>query len=463
MPEAARRARVVVVDDSRFQRELARRALEREVEVECCPDGEAALEALHREPAELVVSDLTMPGLSGLDLLARVHREHPGTDFVILTAHATVESAVEALRRGATDYLQKPLGPEDLVLAVERTLARRRLVDENARLRDERAVLEACRTLAACLEPEDAYSAALDLILRATGRRRAVALYHRESIPSSDGVQLRGFDEGEEALLRERLSGEKPIDFEQALELCVTEAGPVRDALEETGLASGRVLAVPVRGEEIEGGLLGVLEEGRPFRDEELERAALVASHASIALCNAERYARAKGRAFVDDVTSVYNARYLVDALDTEVRRAKRYGGPLSVLFLDVDRFKLVNDRHGHLVGSHALREIAQVLGDCVRQVDTLARYGGDEFTILLLDTDAAGAEQVGERIRAAVEEALLGGGRGSGFHVTCSVGVATYPQHGTSRERLLDAADKAMYRAKSKGRNHVCTADELG
>ena len=134
----------------------------------------------------------------------------------------------------------------------------------------------------------------------------------------------------------------------------------------------------------------------------------------------------------------------------------------MSVLFLDLDRFKLVNDRHGHLVGSRALRQLAQVLAQCVRQVDTLARYGGDEFTIVLVDTGLETAQRIAERIRRTVEETWFDGGRGGSLRLTLSIGIAAYPQHGATRETLLDLADKAMYRAKSLGRNRVCSATEL-
>jgi DNA-binding NtrC family response regulator len=138
-----RRARIVVVDDNRFDRELVREALEAEIgssalleelSVECCDSGEAALALLDAEPADVVISDLTMPGLSGLDLLERINREHPETDFVLLTANATVDSAVEALRRRAFDYLRKPIQPGELAHAVQRTLTQRWLVRENERL-----------------------------------------------------------------------------------------------------------------------------------------------------------------------------------------------------------------------------------------------------------------------------------------------------------------------------------------
>ena len=462
MSEPSRRARVLVVDDSRFHREFARQVLQGEADVECCEDAEQALRVLEREPADLVLSDLNMPGLSGLELLGRVQREHPGTDFVLITAYASVNSAVEALRMGATDYLQKPVRAEDLILVVERTLSRRRLLQENVRLRDEGAILEACGSLAACLEPGDVYSVALDLILKGLRRERGIALYHRALIPSSEGCQFRGFSEDQESALRLLIAGGKRLDWGQIDEVRLLEHGPIHDALREIGVEVGDLLALPVRGEEAESGVFWVLAEGRPFREEEIDRALIVTGHTSLALRNAEHYHRAKERALIDDVTEIYNARYLLEAMDREIRRAERYGSELSVLFLDLDRFKLVNDHHGHLVGSQALRQLSQVLGQCVRQVDTLARYGGDEFTILLVGTGEKTGTEIAERIRRIVADTPFEAGPDQVAHLTCSVGISTYPTHGRTREALLDSADKAMYRAKSKGRNRVCSATEL-
>jgi len=462
MTERAR-PHVLIVDDSRLERELARDALEASCEITCAGSAEEALEALRRDRVELILSDLTMPGLSGLELLARAQREHPGIDFVLLTGNASVESAVEALRMGAADYLRKPIQGEDLAYVVERTLARRRLREENVRLRDELAALEACRALAPCLESGEVYAVALDVLLRTLSRGRGLAIFHRTSVSMSDGAAFRGFSEAESARLRQVLAVDKPVSLEDLSRIEVAGQGAVHDALREAGVAATRLLAVPIHGRDAEAGALWVLEDERRFEEAEVARARMVAGHAELALHNAERYNRAKERAFLDDVTEIYNARYLLAATDHEIRRAERYGSDLSVLFLDLDRFKLVNDRHGHLVGSRTLRQLARVLASCVRQVDTLARYGGDEFTILLVDTPLEPALQVAERIRRTVEETAFDGGRSGALRLTLSVGVASYPAHGRTREELLDQSDKAMYRAKSLGRNRVCSATELG
>jgi diguanylate cyclase (GGDEF)-like protein len=454
--------RVLVVDDDRLNREIARDALAGSAQVVPCESAEAALAELRREPADLVVSDLTMPGMSGTDLLERIRREHPGTDFVLVTANASVASAVAALRMGAADYLEKPVRPEDLSLAVERVLSRRRLLAENERLREALRLAESCRTLLRCLDPGEVYAVALDLLLHGLSCQRGLAVFRRTSFPHSDGVAFRGFDEAQARELRRELVVEKPVELDGVGAMGMVAEGRVHDALRSAGVECLRALVVPLRGRESEVGALWLLEGERRFGPADLERASLIASHAEVALHNAERYHRAKERAFLDDVTEVYNARFLLQATDREIQRAERYGKELCVLFLDLDRFKSVNDRHGHLVGSQVLRRLSQVLRECIRQVDTLARYGGDEFTILLADTDASAGRQIAERIRRTVADTLFEGGAGEPIRLTISIGVAAYPAHGRDRTQLLDAADKAMYRAKSRGRNCVCSASEL-
>jgi two-component system, cell cycle response regulator len=218
MASEPRRARIVVVDDDRFHRELARGALEPLADVEVCSNAREALAALEREPAELVLSDLEMPGPSGLRLLQQVRREHPGTELVLLTGHASVESAVEALRMGAADYLRKPIDPDELVLVVQRTLERSRLLRENVRLRDVLGTIEACRALTPCLDPGEIYPTALDLVLRSISRARGLALFHR-AIPSrADGVVFRGFSEAEETTLRRVLVERKRVDLDAIVE-----------------------------------------------------------------------------------------------------------------------------------------------------------------------------------------------------------------------------------------------------
>jgi diguanylate cyclase (GGDEF)-like protein/excisionase family DNA binding protein len=166
----------------------------------------------------------------------------------------------------------------------------------------------------------------------------------------------------------------------------------------------------------------------------------------------AVRYSRAEVEAITDGLTGLYNHRYLQERLKDEIQRARRRKVPLSLLFCDCDDFKIYNDTHGHKAGDAALARIARIIESCSRRVDLPARYGGEEFVLVLVETDAAGALTVAERMRAEVE-ALSGK---AGQPLTISIGVATCPDDAAARDELLDKADWAMYAAKRAGRNRV-------
>jgi diguanylate cyclase (GGDEF)-like protein len=180
------------------------------------------------------------------------------------------------------------------------------------------------------------------------------------------------------------------------------------------------------------------------------------------ALDSAVRVQRAEGLSVTDDLTQLYNSRYLAQALRRESKRVVRSKRALSVLFIDIDSFKDVNDRHGHLTGSRALVEVAEVLRHCARETDVVARFGGDEFSVVLPDTDAAGAYAVAERVRDRIAAHAFLRQEGLEVRLTVSVGIATLPGEAASPERLLQAADAAMYWVKERGKNGIHVAPAL-
>jgi len=222
------------------------------------------------------------------------------------------------------------------------------------------------------------------------------------------------------------------------------------------GVPPGPSLFLPLRTQDGQNGYLAVhrAQGTARFTGRDARPLALLAAWAAVSLDNLRLGENLEKLAVTDDLTQVFNYRYLKSALRREVKRAARFRQPLSILMVDVDNLKNYNDRNGHLRGSFLLREIAQLFAQQVRSWDLVAKYGGDEFTVILPQTDRIGAAAVGERLRAAVEEhAFPLAERGA---ITVSMGVANYPEDGDSVTGLIEAADRALYTAKRNGRNRV-------
>jgi diguanylate cyclase (GGDEF)-like protein len=166
---------------------------------------------------------------------------------------------------------------------------------------------------------------------------------------------------------------------------------------------------------------------------------------------------KAQGSAIRDELTRVYNYRYFKDRIDQEIKRVNRYDGSLSLLMVDVDDFKKFNDHNGHLAGNAALRKLAHIFSKCVRGVDVVCRYGGEEFAIILPSTPKSGALTAAEKIRQSVEKAPIPGAETQPKKkVTVSIGVATVPMDASRPEKLVERADAALYKAKAAGKNRV-------
>jgi diguanylate cyclase (GGDEF)-like protein len=219
------------------------------------------------------------------------------------------------------------------------------------------------------------------------------------------------------------------------------------------------VLAVPlVNGERVLG-ILEAVREGETasgFAESEAALLSALALPLSAALANSVRIAAAEKLSQTDDLTKLHNARYLRQFLIAEIKRARRYGSTVTALFFDLDDFKVINDRYGHLVGSHVLMEMATVILTGVRDTDVVARYGGDEFVVILPETNLDMAARVAERMREKIAEHLFNGGRGLRLRMTASFGVAAFPEHSQSPQQLFADADAAMYEAKAAHKNCV-------
>jgi diguanylate cyclase (GGDEF)-like protein len=197
---------------------------------------------------------------------------------------------------------------------------------------------------------------------------------------------------------------------------------------------------------------------GDGFTDDERERAALLAGQGVVALENARLHAIVERQAAQDELTGLPNRRRSEQLLRDELHRAQRFGGQFALVFADIDDFKAINDRYGHPTGDVVLREFADTILETVREVDHPARWGGEEFAILLPGADADGAARLAERLRCALEDRPIVAASGEEFHATASFGIAAFPDEPSAHE-LVAAADAALYDAKRTGKNRVAAA----
>ena len=436
---------VLLVDDERFARTVYSDYLRAAgFDVEIAADAEAALAILRARRFDVLVADVILPGSSGLDLLSAAKELDPNLEVVMMTSLDKVDPAVRAMKSGASDYLIKPITPEALQHAVHRSMATRGLLAENKVLRAHLKLFETCQRLSATLDRDRLVPMGLAAVATTSGASAALLA---ELAPDGSWVLsgAHGLEYQAAAGLlgaaRERLpaaSDGQPISFE----LSVGDQ-PLRQVfclplVDEAGTV-GAALAFP----------------DVPPSPETRESAAFLARHLALALRNLGRLKQVEHLAYLDDLTHLYNTRYLDMVLDRELGN----GRPFSLLFLDLDHFKGVNDQHGHLSGSRLLVEVARVLRSCVRDEDILVRYGGDEYVSVLTGIDSGGGLKVAERIRRAMEGHRFLSREATPVQVTVSIGLASFPEHASTKAEIIDLADRAMYRGKRTTRNVVYIA----
>lgn len=444
---------ILLVEDDRFFRKMFSALLHAEgYRVETASCGNDALEMLAKGQYSLVITDLVMPDISGLEVLARVRENHPTVDVILVTGNANLESVIFALKHGARDYLVKPVNPDEFKHSVAKCIQQRRLLDENEDLKNMLSLLQASQSIAGCMDSEHLYHLMVEAVTREAGLTRALGFFMVEGnleLKVAKGIDAkRG-----KTLLQEitpRFSPPTAAEFSidhQRLSSSFTSAGFTE------------VFLIPVSSATVTYGMIALLNDPScPLPDIRARRKNILflVEQSLHAFENAETFSRAKDMLFIDDVSGLFNHRYLDIALERELKRVERYASHLAVLFLDVDSFKLVNDVHGHMVGSRVLAEFGALIKKSVREVDIVIRYGGDEYTAILVETSCVTAELVAERIRKRVEEHQFVGADGQIIRLTCSIGYACCPDDGVSKDVLLQLADKAMYAGKTSGKNCI-------
>jgi two-component system, cell cycle response regulator len=410
---------------------------------------EDARQHLDTQKVDIVIADLQTLGPAGLPFLAYTRSLRTIPDLVFITSENTLGTAIEALKAGAREYLLKPCPPEQVFHLINSCIDQRRLLDENFLLKRQIRLYHRGQSIASLIDIDRLFALTISTLINELGQGRGFAFLATEKdISKIDGNEGVNFEEA--------------LTLAQALLPALAEIEQMRifkgDDLSPLLLPGGpkeiKTLCVfPLRCEKnVKGGLVVINPHFGDFLPAfPVDNLIFLAEQATLSFENAFRFQGARELIYTDDLTGLYNYRYLQKVLDLEIRRSERYKLSFSLVFIDLDRFKSVNDTRGHLIGSDVLRECADILRKCVRDVDILFRYGGDEFTILLVEASAAGAAIVAERIRATFEGFHFQQESGAPLRLTATIGYATYPENASDKKTILEMADRAMYFGKTQ------------
>jgi diguanylate cyclase (GGDEF)-like protein/PAS domain S-box-containing protein len=436
--------RILIVDDEQRMRVSLATLLEAAGrEIIQCGSGTEALAILEQRDIAVALLDINLPDISGLDILKWISGNHIPTGVIMVSGDDSIDSAIQALRYGAVEFVRKPGDMAHIKHKVESALHRRHLEHRHALMMARLEQSERLHRFLVENSPDLIYT--LDEqghFLFVNNRFESLLGYSREEMLGKHYSTV-VYDEDRELVhyvFNER-RGDQRATANVEVKLKAKDASHRRNyenrcvvaMLSAIGIYSDSAAATHDNGPV--GSFMGTYGVARDITERKIAEETI------------------SFQALHDHLTQLPNRRLFKDRLDLAITQARRHGNLLAVMFVDLDRFKLVNDSYGHAEGDELLKSVAQALRRCVRAGDTLARQGGDEFTILL--PDLAQAEDAALIAGKIIEELKLPFHvAGQDFRATASVGIAVYPRDGESADTLLKNSDIAMYKVKATGKN---------
>ncbi len=429
---------ILIVDDEQRIRATYRQLLSApERSIEDCGTGSEAMRRLEGRDIDVLILDLNLPDINGLEIMEWMLRRHVPTAVVVFSGDASIDSAIRALRHGAFEFIRKHGDPQELIDTVDRVLSRRRMEREHALMTIRLEHSERLHRFLVEQSPDIIYT--LDkngVFIFVNGRVQALLGYSREELLGKHHSLIVHPDDQEHArfAFNERRIGDRAsTNVEIRLQTKSNGIRHFENRTIVTILSSQGIYAAHEGPADLH--FMGTSGVARDITDRKK-------AEETIAF-----------QAFHDLLTGLPNRTLFKDRLGVALKHAKRKRKRLGVMFIDIDRFKLVNDTYGHHEGDELLKNFALRARACLRSGDTLARQGGDEFTVLLPDLGSGeDAALIAAKMLTELKRPFQIAGLD--FFTTVSIGIALYPDSGETPEVLLRNADIAMYQIKGQGKN---------
>lgn len=432
-------AQVLLVDDEpRMLSSLGELLKDRGFVLTSAANGGEAIRYLGQQPFDLVILDLRLPDISGHDIMDFMNSQQADANIIVTSGDRGIDAAIGALKRGAYDYLRKPYSPEELRKTVDNALKQRRLQAENRRIawqlesseRKYRYLVDSSPDIIYTLDHEGRFTFVNDRVQQLLGFSREELIGEHYSVLIQEDDVLRAnyvFNEGR---------GDYRLSRNVELRLKSRHAkGEVRTFTHELMTISFSASDTSPEPDLTQRELFGTYGVARDITDR--KRADELITY----------------QAYHDILTDLPNRVLFKDRLGLAVLQAKRNDASLALMFIDLDRFKLVNDTLGHTIGDKLLQQAAIRLKACLRSGDTLARLGGDEFTAVLPElSDRQDAMLIAEKFLECLRQPFQLAGQS--VHISASIGIAIYPGDGESTDELIRNSDIAMYQMKAEGKN---------
>ncbi|WP_373989286.1 EAL domain-containing protein [Duganella sp. BuS-21] len=438
------RPRLLLVDDEpRLLSSLYELLRDHDYHLVTATCGSEALAQLTKLKFDLILLDLRLPDMSGHEIMDFINAREIDGDVIVMSGDVGIEAAIGALKRGAYDYLRKPYSREELLKTVENALQKRRLAIDNERIASKlensekmyRYLVDSSPDIIYTLNHEGKFTFVNDRVQQLLGFSREELIGKHYSVLVHDEDQERARYAFNERRVDERAS--RNVELRLKCNIGSGVGGDVERTFNNTLMTiSLNAIGMHIPDHEVKTReFFGTYGVARDITDR--KRAEEVISY----------------QAYHDILTDLPNRMLFKDRLGLAVIQAKRKLTELAVMFVDLDRFKLVNDTLGHVKGDELLQQAAQRLKDCLRRGDTLARQGGDEFTIVLPELrDRQDAKAIADKFLESLQRPFdLDGHQ---VHISASIGIAIYPGDGETIDELLRHADIAMYQVKALGKN---------